>query len=461
MSVVAAAAPPAVNVGISWDFENVRIPKHIKSTVAANRIRDAVIGHGQIVERRLYCDSRKDSESYTDRENLDQGGFTLVDCPARGRKETLDKKLLVDIMAFACRNAHSGTPSCVVLITSDGDYAYTLNRIRDLGVKTIVIHGPATSTANVLFESCEHALSFQHDVLCIRREDEDEEEDGSEVQDALNDALGGRHVVLCHSLAELGSSWVQDKWVAKSYYKKRGLTTADVREGGEELGPYPKTRDSAVAGGFIQMGRKEKQTGTVVESSGPWDQQRMGSDLLPSLFVRLTATGRRQLEDNAEAAQEAIDAITGEPLSPSVDTEDLQMEELRIDDAEVSTGRLALPTAAHGGPALPDFSASARGGRGGGGRGGRGGAGRAGGESSSFALGTDAPGRSVRPPRSMTAVLCTEFMRSGQCYYGDRCGFNHGEARPISLGARRTICRYFGAPGGCNSGDTCHFLHTE
>ena len=86
MSVVAAAAPPAVNVGIFWDFENVRIPKHIKSTVAANRIRDAVIGHGQIVERRLYCDSRKDSESYTDRENLDQGGFTLVDCPARGRK---------------------------------------------------------------------------------------------------------------------------------------------------------------------------------------------------------------------------------------------------------------------------------------------------------------------------------------------------------------------------------------
>ena len=79
--VVTAAVPPPVKlkVGIFWDFENVRIPNDIKSTVAANRIRDAVIGHGQIVERRLYYDSRKLSESNTDRENLDQGGFMHAD----------------------------------------------------------------------------------------------------------------------------------------------------------------------------------------------------------------------------------------------------------------------------------------------------------------------------------------------------------------------------------------------
>ena len=243
MSVVTAAVPPAVNVGVFWDFENVRIPNHIKTAVAANCIRDAVIGHGQIVERRLYYDSKKRSESNTDRENLDQGGFTLVDCPTRNRKETIDMKLAVDIMKFAHVNAHSSIPSCVVLIASDGGYAYALNSIRDLGVKTIVIHGPATHTSNVLFTSCEHALSFQHDVLCIRREDEDEEEDGSDVvQDALNDALDGRHVVLCHSLAELGSSWVPDAKVAQAYYKKRGFGSAqEAREGGEgvdELSPY-------------------------------------------------------------------------------------------------------------------------------------------------------------------------------------------------------------------------------
>jgi hypothetical protein len=51
------------------------IPNDIKSTVAANRIREAVIGHGQIVERRLYYDSRKLSEPNTDRENLASAGF--------------------------------------------------------------------------------------------------------------------------------------------------------------------------------------------------------------------------------------------------------------------------------------------------------------------------------------------------------------------------------------------------
>ena len=67
--------PPPVNVGIFWDFKNVRIPNDIKSTVAANRIREAVIGHGQIVERRLYYDSRKLSKPNTDRENLASAGF--------------------------------------------------------------------------------------------------------------------------------------------------------------------------------------------------------------------------------------------------------------------------------------------------------------------------------------------------------------------------------------------------
>ena len=404
MSVVTVVVPPAVNVGVFWDFENVRIPNHIKTARAANCIRDAVIGHGQIVERRLYYDSKKRSESNTDRENLDQGGFTLVDCPTRNRKQTIDMKIAVDIMNFAHINAHSSIPSCVVLIASDGDYAYALNIIRDRGVKTIVIHGPATSTANVLFTSCEHALSFQHDVLCIRREDEDEEEDGSEVQDAIHDALDGRHVVLCHSLAELGDSWVQDAKVAQAYYKKRGFGSAqEAREGGEgvdELSPYSKTRDSAVAGGFIQMGRKELQTGTVVESSGPWDQQRMGSDFSSThLFVKLTSTGRRQLEDNAEAAREAMDAIQREPSSPSVDSvtpsEELGMEELRIDGAEA----VAAPNAAGG----------ARDGRGGGGRGGgrgRGGRGSGGGGDALEAAMRAGGPLGAQPDEFLAAALC-------------------------------------------------------
>ena len=291
-------------------------------------------------------------------------------------------------MAFALHRAHHGIPSCVVLITGDGDYAYTLNKIRDLKVKTIVIHGSTTTTAAVLFYSCDQALSFQHHVLGEDEdedEDEDEEDDGSEVgcgqrpahpstksaswtsdqevQDALNDALDGCHVLLCHCLQELHSlaesltsSWVQDAKLAKVYYKKRGFGSAqEAREGGEgveKLSPYSKTRDSAVVGGFIQMGRKELLTGKVVESSGRWDRKSKGSELSTNLFVRLTDTGRMQLEDNAEAAREAMDAIQGEPSFPFVDSaapdEELRMDELRMDEAEA----VAAPSLAYEEPSL-------------------------------------------------------------------------------------------------------------
>jgi hypothetical protein len=107
------------------DYENVRIPRWCRTADAANAIRSAVIGYGRISERRLYYDSKKASERNTDRVNLDLSGFTLVDCPSRGRKETLDKRMIVDILGFAWERAARHIPTCVVLITSDGDYSYT------------------------------------------------------------------------------------------------------------------------------------------------------------------------------------------------------------------------------------------------------------------------------------------------------------------------------------------------
>ena len=88
-------------IGVFWDYENVRVPKWCKTTDASNSIRAAVIHYGHISERRLYYDSKKESEVMTDRVNLDLSGFTLVDCPTRGKKETLDKRMIVDILGFA------------------------------------------------------------------------------------------------------------------------------------------------------------------------------------------------------------------------------------------------------------------------------------------------------------------------------------------------------------------------
>ena len=126
-------------VGIFWDYENVRVPGNKTTAGAVDAIRRLALEHGTVVEQRLYYDSRHETEQYTDRINLDMSGFTLVDCPKRNNvKETLDKKLIVDVMSFRIKLENS----CVVLITSDGDYAYALNILRGFGVKTVVIHGP-------------------------------------------------------------------------------------------------------------------------------------------------------------------------------------------------------------------------------------------------------------------------------------------------------------------------------
>lgn len=72
--------------------------------------------------------------------------------------------------------------------------------------------------------------------------------------------------------------------------------------------------------------------------------------------------------------------------------------------------------------------------------------------------------------------LCTMFMQSGACSYGDRCSFAHGEAElqqmPQHFGGgggggffqqqRKTrLCNRFNAPGGCPYGDACNFIHGD
>ena len=65
--------------------------------------------------------------------SLDSSGFDLVSTPTRNNKETLDKKLIADVLTFAWDSAvrNDDKKPCVALLTGDGDYAYTLSKLRD------------------------------------------------------------------------------------------------------------------------------------------------------------------------------------------------------------------------------------------------------------------------------------------------------------------------------------------
>ena len=158
-------------LAIFWDYENVVIPPRFTNAVeVSNAIVSAVSHYGRIVDRRMYMDfTRRRSKDAALWSDLGSSGFDLVDTPARqqGTKETLDKKLIVDVLTFAWDSAvrNDNVKPVVVLLTSDGDYAYTLQKLRDRGVMAVVIYASDAAVTSILKAAADTALHFETEVL--------------------------------------------------------------------------------------------------------------------------------------------------------------------------------------------------------------------------------------------------------------------------------------------------------
>lgn len=176
-------------VAIFWDYENVPLPDNCHAVEVSKCIQIALTKYGRIVERRLYSDSRKWNAglSTTNRRSLDASGFNLVDTPSKGGKEVIDKKIIADILTFAWDSSmrciglslgggnvsnkqlhgmqKSASKPCVVLITSDGDYAYALSKLRDRGVYSVVFYGRDSTVSQMLVDTADDAYSFEKDIL--------------------------------------------------------------------------------------------------------------------------------------------------------------------------------------------------------------------------------------------------------------------------------------------------------
>eukprot|EP00985_Skeletonema_marinoi_P031226 scaffold37057_cov146-Skeletonema_marinoi.AAC.2 len=320
------------DIAVFWDFENVRIPNWCPATAASEGIRNKLSKYGRIVEKRLYYDSRQPAERSAPRSDLDLSGFTLVDCPSRGRKETLDKKLIVDVLCFAWERASMGAKACVVLITSDGDYSYALARLRDIGVFTIIIYRPDV-VAKVLIDNANVVYSWEYDVLGgppISQDDEDSYEDGdgedyevhaidgsnklslskiecsdpngvsSEGSSALTNTdvkrpssyVQGKFALFCsvvlnaqHRNIKEGisvySSWADEANAAAIFYEKMGEKDREA---------YHEIRSLAFDKGFIEWGRRNLLVpGKPVIKVKDRDFRK--EELSPESYLRLTHAG--------------------------------------------------------------------------------------------------------------------------------------------------------------------------
>ena len=311
------------DIAVFWDYENIQIPRWCSATVATEAIRNKLHQYGRVVEKRLYYDSQRPQYNETvPRSDLDLSGFTLVDCPSRGRKESLDKKLIVDALCFAWERASMGAKACVVLITSDGDYSYTLARLRDIGIFTIIFYSPNV-VAQCLIDNANVAYKWESDVLgrkatCQGDECFHEAHDGYNYgrnpiispNNGANECLesnGNSLALTTKSTLGLGSNenvksqldlfcsvilnaqksmkstWIDDSHAADAFYKRIGEKKAKV---------FQEIRTLAYSNGFIERGRRHaKKSGQPVCKMSDRDLKTNKKSGMHITCLRLTSAG--------------------------------------------------------------------------------------------------------------------------------------------------------------------------
>ena len=309
-------------------FPQVHLPSWANPADASKAIVSAVSKYGRIVDRRLYFDMQGTSDSSNGTNGggyhwsaLDSSGFDLVNTPRRNQKETLDKKMIADVLTFAwdsaVRNDHC--KPCVVLLTSDGDYAYTLSKLRDRGVMSVVMTGPDSSVANILKAAADIPLSFEGDVLSTIKGNNIINKKGMAMVPGNNltakddDALN-----LCKiTLRELSKnaqesptgSWLLGSKLAASFraafFKGDNMNTA-AREAFKDR--YRQGRELAIQKGFLERGHKlltGPDQGTIIVTSVNGKSNSTVEKLSLEDFFRVTLRGQGAVDGKTAATVDA------------------------------------------------------------------------------------------------------------------------------------------------------------
>tara|TARA_Y100000389_G_scaffold185142_1_gene204258 strand:- start:3905 stop:4729 length:825 start_codon:yes stop_codon:yes gene_type:complete len=153
------------NIDIYWDFENVRIPnktKKINTITIINTIREKLKSFGIIRKRNIYIDSQSPTERNTQRGELNLSGWSIIDCPHRGKKETIDKKIISDIL-WSIIHERNAKNLMICIITSDTDFSQDMSKLRDIGVYTCLIY--STHTTEMLIDSSDLSIDWHKDIL--------------------------------------------------------------------------------------------------------------------------------------------------------------------------------------------------------------------------------------------------------------------------------------------------------
>ncbi|KAI0340642.1 hypothetical protein BDW22DRAFT_1334069, partial [Trametopsis cervina] len=133
------------NVAIFWDYENCEVPNNVDGFSITSGIQRIAHQYGSVKVFKAYWASPEimTPKPAAVRWELQACGVSVIDCQHNGRKDTADKMMMVDMLAFA---GDTPTPATVVLITGDGDFLYAISTLR-LRKYRIILLAPSNCTS--------------------------------------------------------------------------------------------------------------------------------------------------------------------------------------------------------------------------------------------------------------------------------------------------------------------------
>ncbi|OAX30806.1 hypothetical protein K503DRAFT_806700 [Rhizopogon vinicolor AM-OR11-026] len=92
----------------------------------------------------------------------------MVDCPHNGKKDVVDKMILVDMLAFALD--HHDSPVTIILIAGDRDYAYAMSTLRLRQYTVVLIVPSGQNTPQSLQSQASVVIDWNYAILGKRSE---------------------------------------------------------------------------------------------------------------------------------------------------------------------------------------------------------------------------------------------------------------------------------------------------
>ncbi|KAG0705181.1 NYN domain-containing protein, partial [Suillus ampliporus] len=155
-------------VAVFWDYENCSPPLNSQGHAIVNGIRRIAHVFGYVTSFKAYLDmSTQSPKSVGFRSDLQSSGVSLIDCPHNGRKEVVDKMILVDMITFAVDNP---SPATIILIAGDRDYAYAVSTLRLRQYSVVLIVPPAPNIPQSLESQASVVVDWNYAVLGKRTE---------------------------------------------------------------------------------------------------------------------------------------------------------------------------------------------------------------------------------------------------------------------------------------------------